>query len=533
MARPNHSTGWIVFYNWMDDDFTVCTKKQTLTIFMTKTSYEKYKQLLQKIADVNYSSAVLQWDQEVYMPEEGAKYRAQQISTLAGIAHELSTSDEMGTLLNGLNKDSSLSSKEKANTKESLRYYTDQKKYATEFVVKLNQTVSESFQAWQRAKKENNFSLFQPLLEKLVDLKKQECEILGYKEHPYDALLNQFEPGSTTSALKKLFEGVRKELVPFVKQISMQPKPADTFLFNHYDKDKQWKFGLELLKQMNYDFNAGRQDISTHPFTTNFNAKDVRVTTRVNENDFREMTWSCIHEGGHALYEQGLNADDYGLPSGEYLSLSIHESQSRLWENNVARSLNYWKHNFKLLQETFPENFKNIALSEFYKAINTVAPSYIRTSADELTYHFHIMIRFEIEVGLMDGSIAVKDLPATWNKKYKEYLGLDVPDDAHGVLQDIHWSHGGFGYFPTYSQGSFYAAQFFQQALKEIPELENNIAAGNLKPLLDWLRIKIHRHGRTLKANELCKMITGEELNFEYFWKYVKSKYTELYNLPK
>ncbi len=496
-----------------------------------KNSYEKYKEHLQKIADVNYSSAVLQWDQEVYMPGEGAKYRAQQLSTLSGIVHELSTSDELGKLLNELNNDATLSQKEKANVKESLRYYTEQKKYSTEFVIKLTQTISESFQAWQKAKKENNFKIFQPLLEKLVELKKQECELLGYEEHPYDALLNQFEPGSTTKKLKKLFQGVRDELVPFVKKIAAQQKPDYNFLLKHYDKDKQWHFGIDVLKQMLFDFEAGRQDISSHPFTTNFNAKDVRVTTRINENDFREMTWSCVHEGGHALYEQGLNVDDYGLPSGEYLSLAIHESQSRLWENNVARSSAYWKNNYKKLQDLFPENLKDISTEKFYEAINAVEPSLIRTSADELTYHFHVMIRFEIEEGLIDGSVKVEELPSVWNKKYKDYLGLEVPDDASGVLQDIHWSHGSFGYFPTYSQGSFYAAQFFIQALKDNPNLLSEIEKGNLKPLLNWLREKIHRHGRTLKADELCKQITGEELNFNNFMNYAKNKFSKIYNL--
>jgi carboxypeptidase Taq len=493
--------------------------------------YEKYTQHMQKIADVNYSSAVLQWDQEVYMPEEGAKYRAQQLSTLSGIVHEMSTSDALGKLLNELNNETSLQGKEKANITESLRYYTDQKKYSTEFVIKLSRTISESFQAWQKAKKENDFKMFQPYLEKLVGLKKQECEILGYEEHPYDALLNQFEPGSTTKKLKKLFEGVRNELVPFVKKIAVQEKPGYSFLLKHYEKEKQWNFGMDVLKQMHFDFEAGRQDISTHPFTTNFNAKDVRVTTRINENDFREMTWSCVHEGGHALYEQGLNPDDYGLPSGEFLSLAIHESQSRLWENNVARSLSYWKSNYKKLQDLFPENLKDIPLEKFYKAINVVEPSLIRTSADELTYHFHVMIRFEIEEGLLESSIKIKDLPSVWNEKYKNYLGLTVPDDAKGVLQDIHWSHGSFGYFPTYSQGSFYAAQFFAQVQKDIPNLLKEIEKGNLKILLDWLREKIHRHGKTLKAHELCKKITGEELNFNNFMDYAKNKFSKIYNL--
>ena len=243
------------------------------------------------------------------------------------------------------------------------------------------------------------------------------------------------------------------------------------------------------------------------------------------------MIWSCVHEGGHALYEQGLDINDYGLPSAEAISLGIHESQSRLWENNVGRSLGYWKHNFPLIQSYFPNELKDVSVNDFYKSMNLVEPSLIRTSADELTYHFHILIRFEIEKALIEGSIEVADLPTQWNKKYKEYLGIDVPDDAHGVLQDIHWSHGSFGYFPTYSLGSFYAAQFFKQAKKEIPTLESEIEKGNLKPLLDWLRLKVHIHGKYYSAEELCLMICGEKLNFSHFMDYVKEKYGVLYKL--
>jgi carboxypeptidase Taq len=282
---------------------------------------------------------------------------------------------------------------------------------------------------------------------------------------------------------------------------------------------------------MGYDFESGRQDESSHPFTTNFSPEDVRVTTRINVNDINEMIWSCIHEGGHALYEQGLPSEEYGLPSSEYVSLGIHESQSRLWENNVGRSLLYWKANYPKLQNAFPENLKSVNTEDFYKAMNIVKPSLIRTSADELTYHFHVLIRFEIEKALIEGLIEVNELPAYWNQKYKEYLGIEVPNDSSGVLQDIHWSHGSFGYFPTYSLGSFYAAQFFAQAKKEITGLEAEIEKGNMKPLLDWLREKVHRHGKYYSAEELCIAISGEKLNFKYFMDYATKKYTKLYDL--
>lgn len=491
--------------------------------------YKEYVARLQKIADINYSSAVLQWDQEVYMPVNGAGYRAQQLATLAGISHELSTEKELGELLEKLHANKSFGIKETANVLESLRVYRQNKKYTTGFVIELNKTVSESFAAWQDAKAKNNYSIFKPKLQKLIELKRKECELLGYEEHPYDAMLNLYEPGLKTSFLTQLFADVREKLVPYVKNILSKPQPDNSFLFTHYNKDKQWNFGIELLKQMNYDFESGRQDISTHPFTTNFSASDVRVTTRINENDLFEMIGSCVHEGGHALYEQGLPSDDYGLPSGEYLSLSIHESQSRLWENMVGRSLSYWKCNYPRLQEIFTGQLKDISTEQFYKAINTVKQSLIRTNADELTYHFHVMIRFEIERDILSGKLNANDLPVVWNAKYKEYLGIDVPSDSKGVLQDVHWSHGSFGYFPTYSLGSFYASQFFHFAAKEIPGLQHQIENGDLMPLLLWLREKIHRHGRTVLSDEMCKNITGEVLNFNYFFNYAKAKYDKLY----
>jgi carboxypeptidase Taq len=493
--------------------------------------YEKYKNLLSRIADVNYASAVLNWDQETYMPSKGAEFRAQQLATLAGLSHDLSTSEELGKTLELLGSDASLDEKQKKNITQSLKDYRDRKKYSTEFVEKMSRTVSESFVAWQEAKQKDDFSIFEPKLSQLVDLKKQECEILGYKDHPYDALLDQYEPGAKTADLAVLFADVRAQLVDFVKQIAARPQNNDRFMFMHYDKDKQWNYGIDLLKQMGYDFDAGRQDISTHPFTTNFSSQDVRVTTRINERNLNEMMWSCIHEGGHALYEQGLPAQEYGLPSGEFISLGIHESQSRLWENNVGRSLAYWKANFPKLRATFPENLADVTEKDFYKAMNIVKPSLIRTNADELTYHFHILIRFEIEKALIEGTIGVKDLPSYWNSKYKEYLGIDVPSDSQGVLQDIHWSHGSFGYFPTYSLGSFYAAQFFAQASKEIPGLQAEIEKGDMAPLLKWLRANIHQYGRFYKAEELCEKLTGEKLNFRYFMDYARKKYSELYQL--
>ncbi|MBN8702567.1 MAG: carboxypeptidase M32 [Bacteroidetes bacterium] len=494
-------------------------------------SYINYIEKLKKIADINYAYGLLSWDQEVYMPENGATRRSGQIATLASVSHQLSTDNNLGSLLTALSKDATLTTKQKRNVELSLKDYNKSIKLPSDFVELMSKTVSESFVAWQKAKTTNDFSVFAPKLHELVELKKKQADLMGYENHPYDALIDTYEPGITTAEIDTLFKDVRNKLVPFVKQITALPQTDDSVMYQHFPKKEQWDFGIYLLEQMGYDFKSGRQDISSHPFTINFGAKDVRVTTRINENDLAEMIWSCIHEGGHALYEQGLPDDEYALPCGEAASLAIHESQSRLWENNVGRGLPYWKNNFSKAKEFFPEQLKNCSVENFYKAMNCVKPSLIRTSADELTYHFHIMIRFEIEKSLLEGALKVAELPEYWNAKYKEYLGIDVPNNQKGVLQDIHWSHGSFGYFPTYSLGSFYAAQFYQQAKKELPSLENEIEKGNMQPLLHWLRDKIHAHGRFYTANQLCEKITGEKLNFSYFYEYAKEKYSGIYGV--
>jgi len=495
------------------------------------TKYESYKSRLARIADLGYTMALQGWDQETYMPEKGADFRAQQTATLSGMAHEMSVDKELGDLLKKLSKKKDLTPKQKRNIEESLKDYKESKKYTTEFVEQLSRVTSECFQAWQKAKKESNFKLYAPHLTKMIDLKRKEADILGYKKHPYNALLDQHEPGATVAQLDVLFKDVREQLVDFVKKIAAAKQNDDSFAYKNYDKDKQWNFGIELLKQMHFDFEAGRQDISMHPFTTNFSPQDVRVTTKVIENNLKSMIWSCIHEGGHGLYEQGLPSSEYGLPLGEAISLGIHESQSRMWENNVGRSLPYWKANYKHLQKYFPAQLKNVSLDHFYKGINLVKPSLIRIEADEVTYHFHILVRYEIEKLLMEGKIKVNELPEFWNEHYMKYLGIKVKSDAEGVLQDVHWSHGSIGYFPTYSLGSFYAAQFFHQANKDIKGLQKNIEEGNMLPLLNWLREKIHRHGKFYSAEDLCKKVTGEKLNFKYFMNYAKDKYSAIYNL--
>ena len=494
-------------------------------------AYQQYQQKLQKVADIEHAIAVLSWDQETYLPAKGANQRSQQITTLAGILHETATDTQMGDLLGTLKDDMSLNEWERCNITKSYDDYVRQSKFTTDFVMRQSKAIADAYHAWMHARETNSFAVFAPDLDTIVQLKRETCDIVGYTEHPYDALLNEYEPKGRTVVITRLFESVRQQMVDFVREIAAQPQVDDSFMYKHYNKDRQWQLGLTLLKQMGYDFEAGRQDLSTHPFTTSFGSQDVRVTTRVAENDFNEMIWSCLHEGGHALYEQGLNPNYYGLPTGKATSLGIHESQSRLWENNVGRSLPYWKANYALTQQMFPENLASVSLDGFYKAMNKVQPSFIRTSADELTYHFHILIRFEIEKGLIEGTMATKDLAEIWNAKYKEYLGIDVPNDKMGVLQDIHWSHGSLGYFPTYSLGSFYAAQFFAKATKDIPNLESQIEQGNMSNLLTWLRTNIHQYGMLYTSEELCERVTGEPLNFDYFMTYARQKYGHIYSL--
>jgi carboxypeptidase Taq len=494
-------------------------------------TYQDLQTHMQRIADVVYAASALAWDQETYLPEKGADFRAGQLSSLMGISHEMFTGETTGKLLNGIKTDKSLDAIQKRNIELVEEEYIKQKKYTTGFVEQMSHAVSSAFNAWQQAKKDNNYKLFAPHLQKLIDLKKRECDILGYKDHPYNAQLDLYEKKLTVADLDILFADVKKQLVPFIKQIFAAKQVDNAFFFQHYDKDKQWSFGIDLLKQMGFDFSRGRQDISAHPFTTTLSPDDVRVTTRVNEKDFSEMIWSCIHEGGHALYEQGLPSSQYGMPISEAVSLGIHESQSRLWENNVGRSLVYWKQNILLAKSYFPEQLKNVSAEDFFKGMNRVEPSLIRTNADELTYHSHIMIRYEIEKAIFENKVKVDELPELWNSKYKEYLGIEAKDFAHGVLQDVHWSHGSFGYFPTYSLGSFYAAQFFDQAMKDIPGLQKQIEDDNFKELLNWLRKNIHVHGKFYTAQQLCERITGEKLNFSHFMNYAKNKYGAIYNL--
>ena len=495
------------------------------------TKYEQYKNISQKAADFNNAAAVLGWDQEVYMPEKGFEFRGRQLATLASQAHELVTSEAYGNLLQELAEDGTLDDVQHQNVRISLEDFEKNKKLSASFVEQLTTQSTASFSAWIEARNKNNYAFYAPQLEKMIELKKQQAELYGYEQHPYDALLDDYEKGATVAMLDPIFKKVREELQPLLNKITEAEQVHDDFFYQQFDKQKQFDFSMAVLRKMGYDLKAGRQDLSEHPFTTSFASTDVRVTTRVSEQDYTSLLWSSIHEGGHALYEQGLPSAEYGLPLGAAASLSIHESQSRLWENCVGRSLDFWKYFYPQLQESFPEQLKKLSVEDFYKGMNKVQPSLIRTEADELTYHFHVMIRYEIEKALFSNEIKAKDLAAVWNEYYQKYLGVSSDDDKKGVLQDVHWSHGSFGYFPTYSLGSFYAAQFFDAANKELKELPTQITSGDFEQLLLWLRKNIHQYGRRYRSEELCKKITGKPLDFSSFMDYAKKKYSAIYGI--
>lgn len=491
--------------------------------------YDQYKTKMSKISDLGHAAAVLHWDKETYLPPKGAQHRSQQLATLSGVIHNEFTSKSFGGLLVRLTKMKTLDVKQKRNVTLTHKDYVKATRFTEEFVRRKSMAVSHCYHAWVKAKEANDYKIYIEPLQALIDIIREEVEIIGYTGHPYDVCIDNYEPGMTVAVLDPFFLEVKKKLKPIIDKVNEAKPIKNKFLRKHFPKNKQWEFGIEVLKNMGYDMEAGRQDISPHPFTTSFSPQDVRVTTRIDENDFLNMTWSCIHEGGHALYEQGLPMEEYGLYTGSAISLGIHESQSRLWENNVGRSKEYWSFLYPILQKRFKKQLKGISLNKFYKSINAVKPNLIRTEADELHYHYHVLIRYEIEKGILEGKYNAKDLKREWNKRYEKYLGISAENDSEGVLQDVHWAHGSIGYFPTYSLGSFYAAQFYAAAENEIPKLSKQLSQGKTGKLLKWLRKNIHCHGRMYEADVLCEKVTGEKLNTKYFMEYAEKKYADVY----
>lgn len=495
---------------------------------MNTQSYATLCQRSAELSHLNSALAVLQWDQEVYMPAKAAEARAKTISYLSVQAHEkvleLNTGDLLSQLYQGL--DSQFKAKESIVIREAWRAYDRERKLPTAFVEELSERCSVAQGAWAEARQKEDFSLFLPHLKRIIELKRQEAEYIGYKTTPYDALLDTYEPGLTTAQVSQLMNELKEWLPALVRSLTASSKEVKLeILQGDFPLKEQEVFNQFIVQKVGFDGEAGRLDTSTHPFTTSFHPTDVRLTTRYREHDLLYAIGSTIHEMGHGLYEQGLPIEHYGTPLGETVSLGIHESQSRLWENHVGKGRAFWEYLYPELQTRFPEPFAKISLEVFLDILNRVTPSFIRTESDEVTYNLHIIVRFELEKDLIEGALAVEDLPNAWNKKIQEYFGIDVPNDRLGVLQDVHWSMGAFGYFPTYTLGNLYAAQLYQAAQQQVPELEGEMLQGNFTPLRDWLKTNIYQHGKWFTAEELIKKISGESLHTAHFKNYLVNKY--------
>lgn len=499
---------------------------------------EKVAQLkthLYRSHDIGAASAVLDWDQQVHMPPGGAQARGEQSATLSALAHELFTSEETGRLLEaaeaevaGMDYDAD----DASLIRVLRRNYDKMTKIPNALVAERAIVTAMAFEAWKQARAESNYALFQPHLERVMDVIQRIADALGYEEHPYDALLQNFEPGMRTSQVMRLFGDLKAGLVPLLQAITERGKPiSDAFLSREYDVNRQWDFTLIVLRDIGYDFNRGRQDKAPHPFTTTFARNDVRLTTRLFSNRPQSAIFSSVHEGGHALYEQGTpeRFERTALSGGA--TMGLHESQSRLWENMVGRSKSFWQHYLPILKAFFPEPLAGVTLDDFYRAVNVVQPDFIRVEADEVTYNLHIFVRFELEQALLSGELAVKDVPEAWNAKYREYLGITPRNDAEGCLQDVHWCSALVGYFPTYALGNLVAAQLYRRMKADIPSLEEGFARGEFLPLLEWMRTHVHAHGAKFTAPELLARELCEEISAQPLLDYMQARYSEIYEL--
>jgi carboxypeptidase Taq len=422
---------------------------------------------------------------------------------------------------------------EAANVREIRRAYDRAVKLPEALVEELARVTTQAQQVWQQARRDSDFALFQPWLEKIVRLKREEAAAVGTASGiPYDALLDEYEPGATTAEITRTFADLRDQLAPLVAAIAASKRKSTTeILHRDYPVEGQREFGQATAAAIGFDFHAGRLDSTTHPFCSGLGPGDCRLTTRYNPNFFNESFFGILHEAGHGIYEQGLDPEHFGTPAGSAASLGIHESQSRLWENQVGRSQAFWERFLPQAQRVFPSALSDVSLDDFVFAINDVRPSFIRVEADEATYNLHIILRFELEQALVSGDLAVADVPGAWNEKFKRSLGLKVLDDAHGCLQDIHWSGGGIGYFPTYTLGNLYAAQFMARARDDLGDLDEAFRRGEFGSLKTWLNEKIHRPGRRFRASELCRRVTGRPLRPEPLMSYLRQKYAPLYGI--
>jgi carboxypeptidase Taq len=495
----------------------------------------KLKFLLAEVNDLNNAAAVLGWDQSVNMPSGGGPARGRQMATLAQIAQEKFIDKKIGRLLDQLSTyEESLpfDSDDASLIRVARRDYERALKVPPEFMAELNIHGAETYQLWTEARPANDFARVRPKLEKTLDLSRRLADFFPGYEHIADPLIDFADYGMKASSVRALFTELREQLVPIVKAITSQPPADDSCLRKNFPEEKQLKFGREIVTQMGYDFQRGRLDKSPHPFTTSFSIGDVRITTRVKENYLGELLFSNIHEMGHGLYEQGVDPAYEGTVLAGGTSSGVHESQSRLWENLVGRSQGFWEYFLPKAQAIFPDQLKGVPLDEFYRAINKVEKSLIRTDADEVTYNLHVMLRFDFELQMLEGTLSIRDLPEAWHERFEHDFGVVPPDDRDGVLQDVHW-YGGIigGSFQGYTLGNVMGAQFYAEALKAHPEIPGEIRQGRFDILRNWLVQNIYRHGRKYSAPELIRKVTGQDLTIQPYINYLRTKYGEIYTL--
>ena len=497
----------------------------------------EYNSLVTRLQEISRLGAVmglLHWDQEVIMPKGGADSRAKQISALAGIVHEKSTHAEVGKLLDKLgNCDASgFNEIEKTNISEAQWAYNRSVRVPEELVREIAELGSRGHMVWIEARKENRFADFAPMLEKFVGLIKKRSGYIDPDKSPYDVNIENFERGASMAQLDPLFDKLKSQLIPLISAIrDSESQPDSSFFEGEFPIERQEELGRRISEDMGFSFDHGRMDVSVHPFCGGGDSTDVRITTRYRLDSFVESLYAVIHETGHGLYEQGRMPDYRDLPASESLTMGVHESQSLFWERMVAQSKSFCSHYLNLFASVFPEKLNGVSAQKFYEGINVCRPSFIRVEADEVTYPLHVILRYELEKGLFDGSVSVDQLPGLWNDKMEEYLGIRPPTDREGVLQDVHWSSGAFGYFPSYTLGAMYASQFFNAMLKDLPTADSQIADGQFNNIKEWLNNNIHAKGTLYSSDELVRHVTGEPLNQDYFISYLKEKYGKIYKL--
>ncbi|WP_261381736.1 carboxypeptidase M32 [Paenibacillus cremeus] len=506
-----------------------------MTTVTLETKLDEFKLYLKKMKSYEEAIGLIYWDMRTGAPKKGIGTRSEVVGELSGELFKMQVSEQMGTFLDyftAADVNEKLDRTMRKIVSECKKEYDRSKKIPPARYQEYVVLTSQSEAAWEEAKHNSDFASFQPYLEKIVAMNLEFIELWGYEGHKYNTLLDMYEPGMTVEKLDQVFGALREKVVPLLAAIQDSPhKPETSFLKQTFEKEQQKKFSLYILKQMGYDFDAGRLDETVHPFATGLNPGDVRITTRYLTDDVNSALFGTIHEGGHALYEQNISTDLIGTPLCTGTSMGIHESQSRFWENMIGRSRPFWSRYYGDLQRNYPGQFDGVEAEAFYRATNEVKPSLIRIEADELTYNLHIMIRYEIEKALFSGAVKVAELPQVWNEKYQEYLGVSPSNNGEGVLQDVHWSGGAFGYFPSYALGNMYAAQFKRTIEQELGDLDELVAAGNLIPIKSWLADKIYQYGKLLTPAEIVQQVTGEELNPEYLVDYLREKYTDIYKL--